>query len=76
MFPLIGPEMIEAWACRPKECREPSAQLEASRCDGEAAVVSYARVTITRRPLLSLFFDLKWIARNRLFRRFSNRIDC
>jgi hypothetical protein len=60
MFPLIGPEMIEAWACRPNECDESAQQIEASPRRGETAAVSY------RRSLSSLSINLRWITRNRL----------
>ncbi len=66
MFPLIGPEMIEAWACRPNECDESAQQIEASPRRGETAAVSYARVKIARRSLSSLSINLRWITRNRL----------
>ena len=60
MFPLIGPEMIEAWACRPNECDESAQQIEASPRRGETAAVSY------QRSLSSLSINLRWITRNRL----------
>jgi len=50
MFPLIGPEMIEAWMCRSNECDEPAGPIEPSQRDKETAAVSYARVKIARRP--------------------------
>jgi hypothetical protein len=65
MFPLIGPEMIEAWMCRPNECDEPARPIETSQRDKETAGVSYARVKITRRPFFSGSINLGWIARNR-----------
>jgi hypothetical protein len=65
MFPLIGPEMIEAWACRPKECGESAEQIESSQGAGGAAIASYAGVKTARWSLSSLSANLRWMTRNR-----------
>jgi hypothetical protein len=83
MFPLIGPEMIDAWMRRPGDDVRDADTVEASQCGGETVTVTYTRVEIAWCRCCSWSTTSRWAAPKQpiedtpcgsIFDRFRKRI--